>query len=283
MSKKPVLGKGLGALIPVYEGKEDSLQNATFCEIDQIDPNPSQPRRSFDEDKLESLAETIRKRGILQPLLVRRKGGRYELIAGERRWRAARLAGLDKVPVVVREAEDAESLEISLLENLQREDLNPIEEARAYRQLLEKLNLTQEELAGKIGKDRSSVANAIRLLQLPMEVQEAVASGTISVGHARALLALTHEVEQIRALALIKGKGLTVRDTERFVQQHKTGARTGKTRGPSLDPDTQRIQDDLCRRLGMKVTIQKRGKGGRLLISYGSLDQLDRLCSLLLG
>ncbi len=283
MSKKPVLGKGLGALIPVYEGKEDSLQNATFCEIDQIDPNPAQPRKNFDEDKLASLAETIRKRGILQPLLVRRKGGRYELIAGERRWRAARLAGLDKVPVVVREAEDDESLEISLLENLQREGLNPIEEARAYRQLLDRLGLTQEDLAGKVGKDRSSVANSIRLLQLPREIQEEVASGTISVGHARALLALTQEVEQIRAAALIKEKGLTVRDTERYVQQRKMGAGKGRAKSPALDPDTQRIQDDLSRRLGMKVTIQKRGKGGRLLISYGSLDQLDRLCSLLLG
>lgn len=283
MSKKPVLGKGLGALIPVYEGKENSLQNATFCDIDQIDPNPSQPRKNFDEDKLASLAETIRKRGILQPLLVRRKGSRYELIAGERRWRAARLAGLDKVPVVVREAEDDESLEISLLENLQREDLNPIEEAHAYQQLLDRLGLTQEDLAGKVGKDRSSVANAIRLLQLPREIQEEVASGGISVGHARALLALTHEVEQIRAVALIKQKGLTVRDTERYVQQRKMGAGTGRAKSPALDPDTRRIQDDLSRRLGMKVTIQKRGKGGRVLISYSSLDQFDRLCSLLLG
>jgi ParB family chromosome partitioning protein len=283
MSKKPVLGKGLGALIPVYEGKEESLQNATYCAIDQIDPNPAQPRKSFDEEKLAALAETIRNRGILQPLVVRRKGGRYELIAGERRWRAAKLAGLERVPVVVREAEDEESLEISLLENLQREDLNPIEEARAYRHMLERLGLTQEDLARKVGKDRSSVANSVRLLQLPREVQEEVASGTISEGHARALLALTHPVEQIRAVALIKEKGLSVRDTERYVRQHKAGPGAGKGKSSTLDPDIQRVQDDLSNRLGMKVTIQKRGKGGRLLISYGSLEQLDRLCSLLLG
>jgi len=283
MSKKPVLGKGLGALIPVYEGKEESLQNATYCAIDQIDPNPAQPRKSFDEEKLAALAETIRNRGILQPLVVRRKGGRYELIAGERRWRAAKLAGLERVPVVVREAEDEESLEISLLENLQREDLNPIEEARAYRHMLERLGLTQEDLARKVGKDRSSVANSVRLLHLPREVQEEVASGTISEGHARALLALTHPVEQIRAVALIKEKGLSVRDTERYVRQHKAGPGAGKGKSSTLDPDIQRVQDDLSNRLGMKVTIQKRGKGGRLLISYGSLEQLDRLCSLLLG
>lgn len=283
MSKKPVLGKGLGALIPVYEGKEELLQNAAYCGIDQIDPNPAQPRKKFDEEKLAALAETIRQRGILQPLVVRRKGGRYELIAGERRWRAARLAGLERVPVVVREAKDEESLEISLLENLQREDLNPIEEARAYRQMMERLGLTQEDLARKIGKDRSSVANSIRLLQLPREVQEEVASGTISEGHARALLALMHPVEQIRAAALIKDKGLSVRDTERYVRQHKTGPKAGARKSSTLDPDTQRVQDDLSNRLGMKVTIQKRGKGGRLLISYGSLEQLDRLCSLLLG
>ena len=282
MTRKPVLGKGLGALIPNYDEKEESEQEVRLCRIDQIDPNPSQPRTHFNEEALAALAETIKQKGILQPVLVRKRGNRFELIAGERRWRAARQAGLEMVPALVREAGDEESLEISLLENLQREDLNPIEEARACRSMLESLKITQEELASKIGKDRSSVANSIRLLQLPREIQEDVASGELSVGHARALLALNHEVLQLRTRALIKDKGLTVRDTEKIVQRHKGGQVRESERAHRIDPDTQRMVDELCRHLGMMVRIQRRGKGGRIQIRYSSSEQLDRLCSLLL-
>ena len=282
MTKKPALGKGLGALIPVYEGEDESEEGIRLCTIDQIDPNPSQPRTHFDEHALTALAETIKAKGILQPLLVRKRGNRFELIAGERRLRAAKQAGLERVPVLVRDAGDEESLEMSLLENLQREDLNPMEEARAYRSMLERLNITQEELANKIGKDRSSVANAIRLLQLPREIQEDVASGELSVGHARALLPLNQEILQLRTRARIKDKGLTVRDTERYVQQYKGGQIRERVKAPRVDPDMQRMLDQLCRHLGMMVRIQKRRKGGRVQILYSSSEQLDHLCSLLL-
>ncbi|MEW6441712.1 MAG: ParB/RepB/Spo0J family partition protein [bacterium] len=281
MTKKLALGKGLGALIPVYEAEEPE-KGFTLCPIDEIDPNPNQPRTRFEEESLNALSETIRKRGVLQPLLVRRKQDRYEIIAGERRWRAARKAGLEKVPVLVRDAEEDETLEISLLENLQREDLNPIEEARAYRRMVEQLNITQEELAGKIGKDRSSVANAIRLLQLPREIQEDVSTGDLSAGHARALLALSHEILQLRVRALIKERGLTVRETEKHVQQLKAGRKEERPKAGALDPDMQKVQDDLCRLYGARVEIKKRRRGGSVRIPFLSLEDLDRICSLLL-
>jgi len=281
MSKKPVLGKGLGALIPAYETEEPE-EGFTLCPVGDIDPNPNQPRTRFEEESLNSLSETIRKRGVLQPLLVRRKGDRYEIIAGERRWRAAKKAGLEKVPVLIRETEEDETLELSLLENLQREELNPIEEARAYRRMVEQLNITQEELALKIGKDRSSVANAIRLLHLPREIQEDVATGALSAGHARALLALSHEILQLKARVLIQERGLSVRETEKYIQQLKAGQKERKPPADAFDPDMQKIRDDLCRLYGARVQIQKRRKGGSVQIPFVSLEDLDRICSLLL-
>ncbi len=282
MPKKPALGKGLNALIPAGGVEGGAPRGAFPCPVEQIRPNPDQPRKRFDEQALESLATTIREKGVLQPLLVRRVGNRYELIAGERRLRAARKAGLTEVPVLVREAEDSDSLELSVLENIQREDLNPIEEARAYREMLTRLRITQEELARRVGKDRSSVANTMRLLQLPREIQEDLATGRLSPGHARALLAVDREIMQLKLWAMIKDKGLSVREAEKRVQDLK-GAAAGKTRRPAPppDPDMQAVQDELSQRFGTRVTIQQGKRGGKIQIRFSSAEELNRIYGLL--
>jgi ParB family chromosome partitioning protein len=282
MGKKQALGKGLNALIPTG-GLEDGGQRGSFlCPVETIQSNPDQPRKSFDEKGLESLAATIRDKGVLQPLLVRKVGSRYELIAGERRLRAAKKAGLKEVPVLIREAEESDRLELSVLENVQREDLNPIEEAKAYKQMLDRFELTQEELARRVGKDRSSVANTLRLLQLPREIQEDLASGRMSSGHARAVLAVDREVLQLKLWAMIKARGLSVREAEKQVQLLKEG-KAGKERPLSpLDPDMQNLQDELCRYFGTRVQIQKGKKGGKIQIRYSSVEELNRLYALLI-
>ncbi len=282
MSKKQALGKGLNALIPTG-GEEDRGPRGSFlCAVEQIRSNPDQPRKRFNEQALESLASTIREKGVLQPLLVRRVGNRYELIAGERRLRAAKKAGLEEVPVLIRDAEEADRLELSILENIQREDLDPIEEARAYKEMLDRLKITQEELARRVGKDRSSVANTMRLLQLPREIQEDLSSGRLSSGHARAILALDREVLQLKLWALIKDKGISVREAERHVQELKAG-KAGKTKPIApVDPDMQSLQDELCRHFGTRVMIQKGKKGGKIQIRYSSDEELNRLYTLMI-
>ena len=283
MSKKPALGKGLNALLPSGGVQEGSPKGSFLCPVDQIRSNPEQPRQRFDEQGLEALAATIKEKGVLQPLLVRRIGNRYELIAGERRLRAAKKAGLEEVPVLVREAEESDSLELSVLENIQREDLNPIEEARAYKQMLERLELTQEELARRVGKDRSSVANMIRLLHLPKEIQEDLATGQLTAGHARALLGVDQDLLQLKLWALIKEKGLSVREAEQYVHQCNQGKGGKKGRGSApLDPDMQVLQDELCQHFGTRVTIQKGKKGGRIQIRYSSPEELNRLYTLII-
>ncbi len=272
MSKKQALGKGLNALIPTGGEEGGGPRGSFLCPVEQIRSNPDQPRKRFDEQALESLAGTIREKGVLQPLLVRRVGNRYELIAGERRLRAAKKAGLGEVPVLIREGEESDRLELSILENIQREDLNPIEEARAYKQMLDRLELTQEELARRVGKERSSVANTMRLLQLPREIQEDLTTGRLSSGHARAILALDREVRQLKLWALIKDKGLSVREAEKHVHELKEGkARKEKPPAP-LDPDMQTLQDELCQHFGTRVKIQTGKKGGKIQIRYSSAE-----------
>jgi ParB family chromosome partitioning protein len=280
MAKKAALGKGLNALIPTLE-REEGSGGIVLCPVEQIQSNPLQPRKHFDERGLSSLANTIKEKGVLQPLLVRKIGDRYELIAGERRLRASRLAGLSEVPVVVREAEEKESLELSVLENIQREDLNPIEEAKAYKDMLERLEVTQEEVARRVGKDRSSIANMIRLLQLPREIQDDLATGELSAGHARALLGVEHEVLQLKIRSLIKKNGLSVRATEEYMQQFKEGTKRQPAGGAPLDPDMQWLQDELCQYLGTRVKIRSGRKGGSIQISYASPEDLNRLYSLM--
>lgn len=281
MARK-ALGRGLKALIPDTKPPESSsLQELP---IDRILPGTYQPRQDFDADRIRELADSIRSRGIIQPLIVKpAEGGRYELIAGERRWRAAREAGLPAVPVVIRPAGDAETLELALVENLQREDLNPLETARAYHQLTETFDLTQEEVASQVGKDRSSVANHLRLLKLPAEIQEELAAGRISMGHARALLSAGSREAQVKLCRSIVKKGLSVRQTEALAQKATATATRKKAAIAKKDIYIMDLEKQIRGRLGTKVSIRTKSRGGAIEISYYSTDELNRLADILTG
>lgn len=274
--QKKGLGKGLGALIPGIDTTTDSAD--VQVEVARITPNPLQPRRSFDEAKIDELAASVREQGIIQPLLVRRVGDGYELIAGERRLRAAVKAGLKEVPVVVREAGNSETLELALIENLQREDLNPIEEAAAYQRLQEEFDLTQEEIARRVGKGRPTVANSVRLLLLPREVQQLVASGKLPAGQARALLGLEGEAAILATAREVIAKGLTTRETERLVTRLKSGRRRRRELANS-DPDLRSLIERLQRTLGTKVRLlhQARSGKGKIVVEYYSSADLERI------
>lgn len=278
-SKKRVLGRGLGNLIPEGRPAEPSRQDhgAREVSVDAIDANPYQPRTVFDQQALEDLAASIRTHGIIQPLVVTPAGDRrYRLIAGERRLRAASLAGLDKVPVVERKEESSErTLAIALIENVQREALNPIEEARAYERLHDEFALTQEEIAERVGKSRSSVANLVRLLKLPVEVQQMVESGELSMGHARALITLEKAKDQIALAKRIVAKGLNVRQAEELAAA-PSKPETKKTK-KEKDVFTRDAEERLARALMTKVEIARGRKGGTIKIAFGSEDELIRL------
>ena len=280
--QKKGLGKGLSALIPGADTTRDSpnLQ----VEIDRIVPNPLQPRRSFGEAAIDELATSVRAQGIIQPLLVRRVGEGYELIAGERRLRAAAKAGLKEVPVVVREASSGEMLQLALIENLQREDLNPMEEASAYQRLQGEFNLSQEEIARKVGKSRPAVANSMRLLLLPKEVQEEVAQGRLAAGQARALLGLESATLILAAAREVIAKGLSTREAERLVGRFKS-ARKRHRGGQISDPDLRSLVEKLQRSLGTKVHLLHRAGSGRgkVEIEYYSLADLDRIIQMMTG
>jgi ParB family chromosome partitioning protein len=240
----------------------------------------------FDEGRLEELAQSIRANGVIQPILVRRVGMQYEIIAGERRWRAAQRAGLLRVPVVIRDVPDDKLLQVALIENIQRENLNPIDEATAYKRLIEEFSLTQESLATAVGKDRSSVANTLRLLKLPAPVRALVAAGELSMGHARAILGLEREEDQVGTARQVVDRGLSVRETELQVK-HVTNRLAGKTRekqpvaAPLADPNTRQAEDRLKFALGTRVTIKRRGARGVIEIEYASEDELQRLYEVL--
>jgi ParB family chromosome partitioning protein len=280
--QKTGLGKGLSALIPV--APPQSVQNTssddpkTQVDIDKISPSPFQPRRAFDEIKLQELAMSIRSQGIIQPLVVRPKGERFELIAGERRWRAAVKAGLSTVPVVVRQASDRDALQLALIENLQREDLNPIEEATGYRRLQDEFTWSQEEVAEKVGKSRPAVTNALRLLSLPSEVQQEVASGNLPAGQARALLGLQSEAVIITAYREVLARALSTRETEKLVRNLKLGRRR-RRESPAVDPDLRSLVEELQRALGTKIRVlpKARSNKGKIEIEYYSLPDLERI------
>ena len=276
--KRKALGKGLAALLP----ETPKTEEGRLLELDpeRIDPNPDQPRQHIDEARLTELAQSVVEQGIVQPLVVRRVGSRFQLIAGERRWRAARKAGLATVPAIVREASDAELLEIALVENIQREELNPIEEAAAYRRLIAELGYSQEQVATRVGKDRSTVANLLRLLRLPSEIRVLLAEQKLSPGHARALLTLDDTALQTEVATEIVDKGLSVRDVERRVKA-ATRARVAKE-PKRKDPNTREAEGRLERALGTAVRIHRQGKRGRLEIDFHSEDELNRLFELLL-
>jgi len=269
--KKSGLGKGLEALL----GESFNEGEILFCDLESLKPNPFQPRKSIDEKAIEELALSIKEKGILQPLLVRPKDGGYEIIVGERRWRAAQRAGLKKVPVIVKEVSDRELLELALIENLQRQDLNPLEEAEAYRTLMEQYGYTQEEIGQRVGKDRSSIANALRLLKLPEEAKEALREGRITRGHAMAILSLRSEKEQLRLLREILKGELSVRESESL-------SRRLKREGPSSYPELELLLEDLRRRLEAPVKIRYRKGRGRIEIEFFSLDDLERIVGIIL-
>jgi ParB family chromosome partitioning protein len=286
MNKNRGLGKGLGALIPNFEETESS-GTPQEVELRLISTNPYQPRKEFDPEKLAELAESIKVHGIIQPLLVREFQNDYQLIAGERRLRAAKQAGLETVPVIIREMSDETMMEVALVENLQREDLNPIEEAEAYHRLGEEFSLTQDEIARRVSKSRPAVANALRLLNLPKEIQSDLSSGVLSAGHARALLSLKTPAEQTRIWTKTKTQGLSVREIEELVRamlETGTVSRETKKAAPGKaekDPNLREIEEELQQALGTKVTIVPGSSGGRIEIQFYSGDDLERICEML--
>ncbi|HYH95434.1 ParB/RepB/Spo0J family partition protein [Hyalangium sp.] len=289
--QKRALGRGLSALIP-QAAPVAAVPNTVVAEppprngvlklpIESIRRDTAQPRRHFDEAKLAELTESIKAQGVLQPVLVRKEGSGYKLIAGERRWRAAQAAGLKEVPALVREVTESQAFELALVENLQRADLNPIEEAEGYQRLQEDFKLTQEQISQRVGKERSTVANALRLLALPEDVKELVADGTLSMGHARALLGVPRLPELQALAAQVAEKKLSVRDTEKLVQQRRTHKKEGG-RPPKQSPQAKALVEELQRRLGTKVRLSERSPGkGTLEVDFFSYDDLDRLLKLL--
>lgn len=282
------LGRGLSALMADVnetsaptaptEGRRPDL----VVPIENIEPNPDQPRRRFDPDHLEDLANSIREKGVIQPLIVREKaGGKYEIVAGERRWRASQKAQLHELPVIVRDFNDTEVLEIAIIENIQRSDLNPVEEAAGYRQLMDKFGHTQDAMSKALGKSRSHIANLLRLLNLPQDIQDLVEEGKLSSGHARALITSDHAREIAKRIVT---EGLSVRATEALVKKYASGdLEKPKKAAPVKDADTAALEGDLSANLGMKVQIDHKagGESGKITITYKDMDQLDELCRIL--
>ena len=280
-TRRPALGRGLGALIP--GGSPSERKGVLTLGIEEIRPNRGQPRRHFDEAHIEELAESIRNKGVLLPLIVRRATDGYVLVAGERRWRAAQKAGLRELPVIVREVTDKEAFEIALIENIQREDLNPVEEAEAFKRLIEEHGLTQEELAARVGKDRSTVANALRLLRLPDAIKQAIVDGQLSMGHARALLAIADEGDLRKAAEKVIAENLSVRAVEALVHRLKSRRLPVRKREGRASANVRHLVDKLQRKLGAKVELKDKGGSGTLEIRYGSLQELDRVLAVILG
>jgi ParB family chromosome partitioning protein len=280
-----VLGRGLGALIPQRQeapAESHATQGLAEIPLSQIQPNPFQPRKTFNEASIEELARSVRQHGIVQPLVVTRSGDKYKLIAGERRFRAAQKAGLTTVPVLIKEMmTEGDALQIALIENIQREDLNPIEEAMAYHQLHDDFQLTQEEISRRVGKERSTVANFLRLLKLPDPVKKLLASGQLSMGHARALLAIESPKKQEQLADRVVRKNLNVRQTEMLASE--SSPKTAEKKEKEKDVFTRDAEDKLQRTLRTKVEIDRRRRGGVIHIRYGSEDELIRVVDELMG
>jgi ParB family chromosome partitioning protein len=275
---RKALGKGLDALIPDLRGDAGEGDGRVVeIIIDEIAANPYQPRTKVDDVSLENLRESIRQKGVLQPVIVRRKSGRFELVAGERRLRAAKLAKLRSIPAVVKSVSDSEALEIALVENLQREDLNPIDEARGYKELIGRFKMTQAQLAKKLGRDRSTIANVVRLLNLPDQVRQGLEEGSITMGHARSLLSLEDPRQIETIFRSILHRGLSVRQVEGMVRRKlKTKSRRARS-APAVNPELGRIEEDLMRKLGTRVKVISHGGHGRIEIEFYSDDDLTRI------
>lgn len=276
--KKLALGRGLGALIPDGNTGPNTSDDYFLCDIGLIRPNRFQPRRNFSERELEELVSSIREQGVLQPLIVRKSEPGFELIAGERRLRASRRAGLAQVPVVVKAVSDDQLLELSLVENIQRADLNPMEEAEAYHRLITQFHLTQDQAAARVGKSRSAVANFLRLRQLPEPIKESIVAGGLSMGHARALLSSDSSAQQLTAWRAVIAKGLSVRETEELMRRLKAEKKAPRVSLKSSDASyLTNLSEDLARHLGTKVTIRSSGRQGRIEIEFYTNDDLERL------
>lgn len=281
--KRKALGKGLGALLPT-DGVSGSVSGKRVfmqCPIEKITPNPYQPRQIFEEKALAELVSSIKEKGVLQPLIVRSAGNNsFELIAGERRWRASQKAGLKEVPVVIKEVSDRESLEIAIIENIQRAELNPIEEAEGYKRLMDEFSYTQEELAGKVGKERATVSNHLRILKLPDEVKKDIAAGLLSLGHAKALLGIEKSGEILEAKKEIIKKGMSVREAEALAKRTKQGSHKKKP-AAKIDNDLAGLEERLKRHFGTKVKIVRSGGKGKVEISFFSDEELDSLIEII--
>ena len=288
MTKKRGLGKGLGALIPGAASPKPASPEvqagAIEIPVDQISPNPHQPRQTIDQEKLQELANSIIEHGLIQPLVVTQVGTAYQLIAGERRWRASRLAGLKTVPVIIKESSPQQMLELAIVENIQRADLNPLEEAEAYDQLMKEFGLTQEAVAERVGKSRTAVANTVRLLNLPEEAKETLARGQISEGHARAMLSLKKEQSQLNLMATVLNKGLNVRQTEALVRQILTGDQAAKPKRLRLTPHDKALLARFESKLGTKVELNRTEENtGRIIIHFYSQEELQAIFNAILG
>jgi ParB family chromosome partitioning protein len=278
--KRKALGKGLGALLPEPEGEAVGRDHALEVPVTSLEPNPFQPRTHLEPARLEELAASIRESGLVQPILARPlANGRYQIIAGERRWRAAQSAGLAAVPVTLRNVPDEKLLELALVENIQREELSPLEEAQAFHRLQDELKLTQEEVARRVGRERSTVANTLRLLRLPAKVRELLAEGRLDAGHARALLALDRPEQQAELAGEIARRGLSVREVERRVALLRAPGQKPK---PRKDANTRAAEERLRAVLGTRVEIRRRGKKGFLRVAFNGEAELNRLFELLL-
>jgi len=273
--KRKSLGRGLSALIPENAVPEDE-RGFFLCPIDSISPNPYQPRQDFSDAELAELASSIKDKGVIQPILVSKTQDGFQLIAGERRWRAAQKAGLDTIPAWVKDASPAEALELALIENLQRKDLNPIEEASAYQELMQRFDLTQDALSARIGKDRSTIANLLRLLRLPKKVQQDLIDNRLTTGHARVLVSIESPSVQRTIRDLVIKKSLSVRQTETLAKKLQAQPKP-KSQGPEIDYYLQSLAGNLQRSLGTKVAITRRGSKGRIVIEFYSPEELDRL------
>jgi ParB family chromosome partitioning protein len=273
------LGRGLEALIPIVEKDEENVQE---IDIKKIVANEKQPRRGFDESKLEELADSMKQHGVLQPVILRKKGNKYELVAGERRWRAAAKAGIEKIPAIVRELNDSDVMEIALIENLQREDLNPIEEAMAYKSLMDDFGLTQEELSKRVGKSRSQIANTVRLLNLDKEIQDLVYENKLTAGHARALLSIQDSKERLKLANMISKEALSVRQTEQLVKKLVDERSKAKKHKPKeINPVIIDVTERLQRTLGTRVKIKGNEKRGKIEIEFYSSEELERILEII--
>ncbi|UCE35114.1 MAG: ParB/RepB/Spo0J family partition protein [Deltaproteobacteria bacterium] len=275
MAKRKALGRGFSALFPDTVIEEEN-RGLFYCPIESISPNPHQSRQSFGESELAELAQSIKEKGVIQPILVTKTKDGFQLIAGERRWRAAQKAGLDKIPALIRDVSPAEALQIALIENIQRQDLNPIEEAAAYQELLQEFNFTQEALSARIGKNRTTIANFLRLLKLPNDVQRDLIDGRLSAGHARVLVSIDSPSIQRKIRDLVIKRSLSVRQTEALVKRFLTSKKPKAIRD-EIDSYLESLVNNLQDSLGTKVAIERKGKKGRIIIEFYSDDELGRL------